>query len=168
MKLITNLDIPTKMQFTEVEELPNLTSEGFLAKAGQAVEFEYVEGLGYESEEIKYLAADPVIDGLALFRHPDAPWSMYAESEAKEIYEKWNQLVEEDDFSGNIAAEGMVGTTFQVFCWKAFDSLQAGEVYEATIENFFGFNTDGFVIYNNDQEVVVDMVDQAINHFVLV
>jgi len=159
MKLIANLDIPAKMADVD-----------FIVKAGQEVEFEYIEDLGYESEEISYLAADPIIDGLLLFRHPNAPWGASANAVAKDLYEKWLYLLEEflEEYSTVPPNERMIGTVFLVCCWKAFDRLQVGEVCEAVIENSFGLDTNGFVIYHDDREIVVETINEVINHFVLV
>ena len=169
MKLIANLDIPANMAVADVEMLESLPNEEFIARAGQEIEFEYVEGLGYESEEINYLMADPVIDGLFLFHHPEAPWGQGSESVAKDLNEKWISLLKECYLGLDMEypSKRMIGTLFIVRCWKEWEGLCEG-VYTAAIEDSFSASTDGFVIEHDNKKFVVDTVKEVINHFVLV
>lgn len=160
--------------------IANLDLESPNIMAGEEVEVEYTEDLGYECTEYSYLIADPVIDGLVYFHHPDAPWTATAEESAEKLAERWEDICDSDNPHRPAPGELMVGTRFKVLCWRDYGACRAGKVYDAEVTDFHGFGTDGFVVGfdENDPDrreadntyvvsIYVDTIKDAINHFVL-
>ena len=141
--------------------------------ASKEVEAEYVEDLGYECTGHPYLIADPVIDGLVHLRHPNSPWTTTAEETAVKISSMWEDICQMDDFHRPVHGELMVGTHFKVLCCKDYSPCKAGQIYNAKIADYHGFGCDGFLVeiphatVTEPDYINVDVVEDAINHFVL-
>ena len=166
MIFIANLD-KTNSRFMQLEGIVK----------DEKIKCEYVEDLGYECTSYSYLIADPVIDGLVYLHHPDAPWSAAAEESAEKLAERWEDIC---DFHSLTPGKVFVGTCFKVLCWRDYGACRAGKVYDASVTDFYGFGTDGFVVGfdENDPDrreaddtyvvsIYVDTIKDAINHFVL-
>jgi hypothetical protein len=98
-----------------------------------------------------------------MFHHYGAP--MPNIDEAIRLLNWYNAICETDALDLPSPGERMIGQTFNVRCWKNFEDAKQDHVYEASIEDFYGFGTNGFVIKELDMEI--DTALSAINHFVI-
>lgn len=102
------------------------------------------------------------------FRHYEAPISNT--DEAIRLLNWYNAICETDSFDLPSPGERMIGQTFNVQCWKDLkfedtEMAEFGHVYEAVIEEYYGFGTDGFVI--PELNMTIDTALLAINHFII-
>ena len=162
MLLITNLD-KTNSRFMRMEGIVK----------DEEIKCEYVEDLGYKCAGHSFLIADPVIDGLVYFRHPDATWTAAAEESAEKLAAIWEDICDEDSIRRLTPGELMIGTHFKVLCWKDYGPCKAGQTYNAEIADFHGFGCDGFLVEMQNVGITdpdflnINMFTDAINHFVL-
>jgi len=98
-----------------------------------------------------------------MFHHYEAPIPNV--DEAINLLNWYNVCCEADSLDLPSPGELMIGRTFDVQCWKDYENAKFGHVYEAVIEDFYGFGTDGFVI--PELNMVVDTALLAINHFIV-
>lgn len=125
-----------------------------------------------EDESIEILTTHERIDDpcLTLFRynHPNA--SLHNMETAIKLEDWYNQICNDDEFDKPTPGELMIGKKFTVQCWNTThfpDTEQAmvGQYYTATIEEFYGFGTNGFVI--QELGMIVDTALMALQHFVI-
>lgn len=97
------------------------------------------------------------------FHHYEAPTPN--EDETLRLFNWYNAICETDSLDLPSPGERMVGQTFNVQCWKEYENAERGHVYEAVIEEYYGFGTDGFVI--KELDMIIDTALLAINHFII-
>ena len=104
-----------------------------------------------------------------MFHHYEASFTPNTD-EAIRLLNWYNAICETDSFDLPSPGERMIGQTFNVQCWKdlKFEDTgmaEFGHVYEAVIEEYHGFGSDGFVI--PELNMTIDTALLAINHFII-
>jgi len=117
-------------------------------------------------EELKVHLVDPIIHGLILFRHEDAPNPTKEETirRAKLIMRRWDVLNSDEDAD----IYDFIDTTFPVQCWKNFEEIPAGFQAIAHVDDFYGSDCNAFTFIFEDVVININNVENALNHFVLV
>lgn len=136
-------------------------------RTGNLIQISVLENESIEIPATRERISDPC---LALFKysHPNAP--LPNEKAAIELDDWYNQICMEDAFDKPSPGELMIGKKFKVKCWNhthapvSYDAL-VDQIYDAVIEESYGFGTDGFVI--KELDMVVDTALMALQHFVI-
>lgn len=130
----------------------------FVLIEGQEYNFEPDRGGGLYSEDLHWIISDPCL-ALWTLRLPEAP------TPALDLCEGFVRLYMEYGMEDGCVS-GILGTRFNVLCWNAIPGeFEKNRIYEMEIMDTFGCGTDGFI---SESGYVVDTVEEALNHFILV